>query len=183
MRYYPAFSAILAASLLSAGAVRAEPSKKWSATSDVLAIGLPAAAAAFSYSQSDTRGLEQLAFSQALTVASSGILKGLIDAPRPNGQDNRGFPSRHTAVAFSAAGYMDLRYGKELGFWRPLAYGAASLVGLGRVQGHEHHWVDVLGGAALGYTLSTYWTEPSQAGRLVVFPAQSGVGLAWHRTF
>lgn len=161
----------------------ADQTNKWSATSDLLAVGLPAVAGLMAYTEGDSEGLKQLALAQASTVASSEVLKGLFKAPRPNGSNNRSFPSGHTAVAFSAASYVDLRYGSGLGLWRPVLYGVAGLVGVGRVEAKEHRWVDVIGGAALGYGITAYWAESSQAGRLVVLPSPGGLGLAWQQSF
>lgn len=183
MRHFWIWSGVLASGLFWGGTALAQPAKKWSTASDVLAVGLPVVAGAISYAKSDIQGLEQLAISQAMALASSGLLKGVVDAPRPNGQDHHSFPSRHTAVAFSAASYLDLRYGEELGNWRPVLYSAAGLAGIGRVQAREHRWVDVLGGATLGYGLSSFGVKPLQQGRLTVLPTPGSMWLAWQQSF
>jgi undecaprenyl-diphosphatase len=66
-----------------------------------------------------------------------------------------GFVSGHTAVAFAVAAvaspYLDRR-------GRALAYGLALVVGLARIQVSAHLPLDVVGGAALGYTVGWCWT-------------------------
>lgn len=161
----------------------AESAQTWGKASDVLAMGLPAAAGALTLWREDVEGFKQLALSGASAVAASELLKGMVHARRPDGSDNQSFPSEHTAVAFTAAAYIDQRYGQELGPWRPALYGLASLTGVARVQADKHRWVDVFAGAALGYGTARYWTEPVQGGHLSVLPAPGGLALGWSRMF
>lgn len=124
--------------------------------SDVLAVGLPVIAAGVSVAHDDASGFLQLAKSEAFTLATTGILKSTIDETRPNGRDNKSFPSGHTAVAFAAAQYMQMKGGWEYGI---PAYIAASAVGYARVQADEHYWHDVLAGAAIGIASSYFFTD------------------------
>jgi len=134
-------------------------------TSDVLALGLPVVAAAISVAQDDGSGFLQLAKSEAFTLLSVEILKRATHKTRPNGEDDRSFPSGHSAVAFAAAQYMYQRGGWEYGV---PAYLAASAVAYSRVRANEHYWRDVLAGAALGIASSYYFTDSRERVRFSV---------------
>ena len=70
---------------------------------------------------------------------------------------NNGFPSDHTALAFTAAAtvfYMNKKFGLVLLF-------LASLVGASRVLGYIHSFTDILGSivfVAIAYGLAYYFT-------------------------
>jgi membrane-associated phospholipid phosphatase len=161
----------------------ADSTKNWSTASDVLALGLPAAAAGITLLRGDEQGFKQLALSGASSVAASELLKSMVHSRRPDGSDNKGFPSEHTAVAFTAVSYLDVRYGQELAAWRVPLYGLASLTGVARVQANKHHWADVLAGGVLGYASANYWAEPVGGGKLTALPAPGGLVMAWARQF
>ncbi|NQW66956.1 MAG: hypothetical protein HQ455_07060, partial [Burkholderiales bacterium] len=57
-----------------------------------------------------------------VSFAATTVLKNSIHAARPDGSDNKSFPSGHTAVAFAAVRYMDKRYGAELAPFTPWLY-------------------------------------------------------------
>ena len=155
----------------------------WANTSDMLAIGLPALAAGSAWSQADGEGFKQLTLSMATTVGASEVLKRTVHSMRPDGSDNKSFPSEHTAVAFAAVRFMDKRYGKEIAPYTPWLYAAAALTGVARVEAKKHHWQDVVAGGALGWGASHWWAEPVQGGQLSVLPASGGLALAWHRAW
>lgn len=128
----------------------------YNTVSDVLALGLPVVAAGISVARDDASGFFQLAKSEALTLVTTEILKRTTHETRPNGRDDKSFPSGHTAVAFAAAQYLQMKGGWEYGV---PAYLAASAVGYARVRADEHYWHDVLAGAALGIASSYYFTD------------------------
>lgn len=76
------------------------------------------------------------------------VLKAAAKRERPNGQDNKSFPSGHTSNAFALAAVADRHYGWKVGV---PAYAVASAVGISRLQRNKHHLSDVLAGATLGY--------------------------------
>jgi membrane-associated phospholipid phosphatase len=76
------------------------------------------------------------------------LLKAAVGRERPNGQDNKSFPSGHTSNSFALAAVAERHYGWKLGV---PAYLAASLVGASRIQQDKHHLSDVVAGATLGY--------------------------------
>ena len=104
-------------------------------------------------------------------VVSSGItyaLKHVIHERRPDGTDNRAFPSGHSTVAFSGATVLHKEYGKI----SPLI----------SIAGYRHEWHDVVVGAGIGI-LSTelcYWLGDKLTGersRFVVSPTTNGVSM------
>ncbi|MCK6390472.1 MAG: phosphatase PAP2 family protein [Azonexus sp.] len=149
-------------------------------TSDVLAVALPAVAAAISVAQDDGSGLLQLAKAEGLTLLSTEILKRATHQTRPNGKDDKSFPSGHTAVAFAAAQYMQERGGWQYGI---PAYALAGLVGYSRVEAREHYWRDVVAGAALGMAAGAYFTDKREHVRLSVMlgrnSAQATLNTSW----
>ena len=112
-------------------------------TRDVLvltAIGIPIA-------RGDKSGALKAGGSMAAASATTFLLKSTIHETRPDGSDDKSFPSGHTSVSFAAAASLQNRYGWKIGI---PAHLAASFVGLARVEANKHHWHDVLAGAALG---------------------------------
>lgn len=102
-----------------------------------------------------------LAKSQIIVMGSSYILKETFREPRPDGSNKFGFPSGHTATAFSGAEMLSMEY-KEDYPWVPYAaYTVASGVGVLRVVHDKHYWSDVIFGAGLGIlsTKLAYWTH------------------------
>jgi membrane-associated phospholipid phosphatase len=76
------------------------------------------------------------------------ILKLSVGRERPNGQDNKSFPSGHTSNAFAMASVAQLHYGWKVG---APAYALAGLMGLSRIHQDKHWLSDVVAGAAVGY--------------------------------
>jgi membrane-associated phospholipid phosphatase len=155
----------------------------WRNGSDLLAVGLPALAAGSAWGQNDTEGFKQLTLSMVTTVGTAELLKRTVHEMRPDGSDNKSFPSGHTAVAFAAVRFMDKRYGEQMAPYTPWLYVAAGMTGVARVEANKHHWRDVLAGGALGWGASQLWTQPVQGGQLSVVPANKGMALAWQRTW
>jgi membrane-associated phospholipid phosphatase len=60
------------------------------------------------------------------------------------------FPSGHSIIAFGAATVFSEEY-KNIKYLGPLAYSAATLVGLSRLTENKHWATDILTGAAIGY--------------------------------
>ena len=76
------------------------------------------------------------------------LVKVAVGRERPNGQDNKSFPSGHTSNAFALAAVAERHYGWKIGV---PAYAVASLVGASRLEQDKHYLSDVVAGAALGY--------------------------------
>jgi len=104
------------------------------------ALGVPAV-------QGDWRGDLQATESLLAAGGTTFVLKELIHERRPDGSDNKSFPSGHTSVSFAAAATLEKRYGWKAGL---PALAVASFVGLARVQADKHYVHDVVAGAAIG---------------------------------
>ena len=85
------------AALVCAGPAIADSGLNWKNSSDMLAIGLPLLAAGSAWGQGDTEGFKQLTLSMATTVGTAEVLKRSVHSVRPDGSDNKSFPSTHTA--------------------------------------------------------------------------------------
>ena len=106
----------------------------------VAALGVPAV-------QGDWRGDLQAAGSLAAAGGTTYVLKELVHERRPDGSDNRSFPSGHTSISFAAAATLEKRYGWKAGL---PALAVAGFVGLARVEADKHYVHDVVAGAAIG---------------------------------
>lgn len=99
------------------------------------------------------------AASCALSMAVTYGLKQTIHERRPDGTDDKSFPSGHTMIAFAGATMLQKEYG-HLSPWIPVAgYAVATLTAVDRVRRNRHHWGDVAAGAAIGFlgTEAGYW--------------------------
>jgi hypothetical protein len=144
--------------------------------SNLLSIGLPAYATFESYKRGDESGLKQLMQSEALTIGTVEILKSNIHRTRPDGLDNKSFPSTHAAVSFSAAQYLQMKGGSNFGV---PGYAMASYVAYARVDAKKHYWSDVVAGGAIG-ALSTYGlTEASSGNRLTMSWVPGATNVQW----
>jgi membrane-associated phospholipid phosphatase len=140
---------------------------------EILRIALPAAAAGVSLGKDDEHGLVQLGASELLAEGSSLLLQEVIEEERPDKSDWHSFPSDSAAVAFSAAAFLQIRYGWSYGL---PAYAVAGFVGWSRVESSRHYWHDVLAGAALGWVASEitairYHNDPGTIGASVPMSA------------
>ena len=124
---------------------------------DVLQLALPATAltSTFFY-QSDDKAYLQFAKSYAVTVITVFSLKYIINKPRPNG-GKYGFPSGHTAAAFSGAAFLQKRYGWKAGI---PAYLLAGFTGYTRIKANKHDIYDVLAGAGIGIINAYIFVKP-----------------------
>ena len=118
---------------------------------EILRLALPAAAGAIALSKHDEHGVWQLGGSELIAEGGSLLLQEFIEEERPDKSDKHSFPSDSAAVAFSAASFMQIRYGWSYGL---PAYAIAGFVGWSRVESKRHYWHDVLAGAALGVVAS-----------------------------
>lgn len=134
----------------------------------VAALGVPAV-------QGDWRGDLEAAGSM---LAAGGVtygLKELVHERRPDGSDNRSFPSGHTSTSFAAAATLENRYGWKAGL---PAFVVASFVGLARVEAKKHYVQDVVAGAAIG-SLSGFLltSRHDETVRLTPWAAHGGGGI------
>ena len=100
---------------------------------------------------------------QILTEIMVEPLKLAVRRMRPDGSNNRSFPSGHAALTFAEATVLERHFG-----WRKawLAYAIASYVSASRLHDNVHHVSDVVFGAAIGtiagrtvvHHKADYWT-------------------------
>lgn len=140
-------SLVGAASLSVASPAWADSQNDWATASDITRDALVIAALGVPIAKGDTQGAIQAGGSMALTGGMTWVLKSTIHERRPDGSDDRSFPSGHTSISFAAAATLQNRYGWKVGV---PAHAAAAFVGLARVEADKHYWHDVLAGAALG---------------------------------
>ncbi len=83
-----------------------------------------------------------------VNLAYTEVLKVAVGRERPNGQDNKSFPSGHTSNAFALAAVAERHYGWKVGV---PAYALAGVIGISRLHEDKHWLSDVAAGATLGY--------------------------------
>ena len=96
--------------------------------------------------QGEDHALRTLDALMISTLLSEG-LKALIPEERPDGSDDRSFPSGHATAAFAVATAESVWHPKQAPFW----YLGALIIADSRLELNKHRAVDVLAGAALGY--------------------------------
>ncbi|MBS7155034.1 MAG: phosphatase PAP2 family protein [Sanguibacteroides justesenii] len=96
------------------------------------------------------RMLASDAFSALLMGSAVNILKQTTHVVRPDGSNDRSFPSGHTATAFMTATMLTKEYGHKSPWIGIGAYTAASTTGLMRMANNKHWLSDVLTGAGIG---------------------------------
>jgi membrane-associated phospholipid phosphatase len=125
----------------------------------VVAFGVPAV-------QGDWEGVLEAGGSIGGTILITQGLKEAFPSRRPDGSDNKSFPSGHTSTSFAAAATLHNRYGWEAGL---PAYVVASFVGLSRVEAKKHRVGDVLVGAAIG-TATGHLITTKASDNIHIFP-------------
>lgn len=134
----------------------ADSEDTWNDISDVGVISLIGTALILPATRDDWEGLRQAAYSIGSATVVAQIGKALVHEERPNNKDNDSFPSGHTANAFASATTLHRRYGWQIGF---PAYAVATLTGIARERAREHHWYDVVAGAAIGGASGWFFTD------------------------
>lgn len=99
------------------------------------------------------------AASYVFTAGTAWVLKHSIHERRPDGTDNRSFPSGHCAIAFAGAHALNKEYGHVSPWISVAGYGVATFTAIDRVCRNRHHWYDAVAGAAIGIASTElgYW--------------------------
>lgn len=124
------------------------PAQRGVRTSGDVAVGMLAAAGLTAVLvQKDWQGLKQGALSGVTTLGVTYALKYLVKKERPDHSDFHSFPSMHTSAVFTAAAFIQRRYGwkwgapgiRPVGLCRldPCVRKEARLVGCGRGCRHR----------------------------------------------
>ena len=138
---------LCAVTTLTAAPAAARNADSWDKTGSVARDVLVATALALPASKGEWNGELQAVMSIGGAYLITKVVKGTVEARRPDGSDRRSFPSGHTSRSFSAAATLHNRYGWKVGI---PAHAVAAFVGVSRVQAGRHYWRDVLAGAAIG---------------------------------
>ena len=147
---------------------------------DALEVALPVIALGSSILIRDTEGAQQFLYGLGTTLAVSHGLKALISKERPDGRDEKSFPSSHTAIAMHTAAFVHERYGLK---WGVPAYVAAAYVGHSRVHDERHDEQDVVAGAILGIVAARIFTSRLEGVEVVPASEQGVVGLSFRYRF
>ena len=121
--------------------------RDWAQASDIGRDGLMIAALAVPALHGDLEGVGRAGLAMGATRLVTDGIKSTIHEERPDGSDDKSFPSGHTSMSFSAAATLHKRYGWKYGV---PAYAVATFVGAARVKADKHYVHDVIAGAALG---------------------------------
>lgn len=102
------------------------------------------------------------ATSTIATVVLTRGAKYLFSVERPDGVDNKSFPSGHTATVFMGAELVRMEYGEEYPLIGVGAYTLAAAVAACRVYNNKHWVTDVIAGAGVGILGAKigYWLLP-----------------------
>jgi len=147
----------------------------WEKAGDVLLYALPITAATATFTLDDPDGRKQLVSAYGVTLSMSAVINGLVGRERPDGSDNRSFPSFSAASAFTSAAFLQRRYGWDVGL---PSYLAASFVGWSKVHSEHNYVSDVLVGAAVAWGVNQWLVQPGSASQFALLPTPGGMSLA-----
>ena len=142
---------------------------------DVLQWALPLAAYGTTAIYKDWEGTKQYTYSLGTTVILTSLMKDTAEKMRPSSASKLSFPSGHTSAAFSAAAFVDTRYGHA---WGVPFYALAAFTGYSRVVADAHHVDDVLAGMSVALFSNWYWVKPRNTNvAMVPIVVEDGVGV------
>lgn len=165
--------AVPAAFALAVSSPAAASEKGWDTASTIGAAALGAWSVAVPAVGGDAKGALQAGMSVGAAYAVSTGLKEAFPELRPDGSDDRSFPSGHTAASFAAAASIYERRGAGEGI---PAFALATFVGVARVQARKHHWYDVAAGAAIGTASGLLLTRKLADKRVALTPWVDSTG-------
>jgi membrane-associated phospholipid phosphatase len=141
---------------------------------DIMQLLIPAVAYGATFYMDDAEGRMQFYKSAGTTILVTHLLKNTTDVTRPDGSDNKSFPSGHTSAAFQGASFIHDRYGWK---YSVPAYIGAAFVGYTRVETKKHYMADVVVGALIGIGANRYFTTPYKNVTIVPNVSSEGVGI------
>jgi hypothetical protein len=117
---------------------------------------------------------------QILTQSLTQAAKFAVARTRPDGSNNRSFPSGHASGSFATATVLQRHYGWKVGV---PAYAIASYIAASRLSNARHYLSDVLVGAAVGILVGRTVTigvgEERFAVSPMIVPGGGGVQFTW----
>ncbi|RPI18837.1 MAG: phosphatase PAP2 family protein, partial [Acidobacteria bacterium] len=109
------------------------------------------------------------------TAINESIVQGLkiaVGRTRPDGSDNRSFPSGHAATSFMIATVVHRSYGRTAGIF---GYSTATFISFSRLRDNKHWASDLAAGATLGYIVGSSVTRRNglslRVGKITFVPA------------
>lgn len=90
--------------------------------------------------------------SHLVVAGVTELLKAAVGRERPDGSNDKSFPSGHASSAMTSARVLQMRFGWWVG---GPAYALAVYAGLSRVQGDKHYLSDVV----FGWTIAWYFSS------------------------
>jgi hypothetical protein len=135
--------------------------------------------------QAKAKGLGVELLAVGATAGMTDLLKVTVARTRPNGENQRSFPSGHASNAFAMSTLSNRNLDSiELAPWLRTSFQignilTASMVAWARVEAEKHFPGDVLAGAALGHFLSAFIHDAfiglpaSRRFRLIIWPSKS----------
>ncbi|WP_345975035.1 phosphatase PAP2 family protein [Sulfurimonas sp. HSL3-7] len=141
---------------------------------DGLAVIIPASAYGSTFCLHDHDGRSAFYKSIAVSTATTFGLKFTVKRERPDGSNDRSFPSAHTMYAFQGATFIHQRYGLQYAL---AAYLGAAFVGYSRIETDKHYLGDVLAGAAIGSLSAWFFTDRYNDVALQPLAVQGAYGI------
>jgi len=173
------FSLVLIAFILFANVNLAESGDTIEKAGDIGLFVLSGSAIIMLFAHKDSAGALQFAESFATSTAVTYGLKYTIHETRPNG-GKHSFPSVYASSAFSCASFIQQRYGWAYGI---PAYLAASFIGYSRIESKNHHFGDVVAGAAIGVIPNLIFTKPYKDITVTPSVGRNFVGITISKNF
>ncbi len=90
--------------------------------------------------------------SHLVVAGVTELIKSLTGRTRPDGSNDKSFPSGHASSAMTSARVLQMRFGWWVG---APAYALATYAGLSRVQAEKHYLSDVI----FGWTIAWYFSS------------------------
>lgn len=128
---------------------------------DYAALIVPSSSLTYSLGKHDNKASLQFTESYAAAMIATYTLKHFVHRCRPDGSNDKSFPSGHTTSIFSAAWFLQRQYGSKIGV---PALAVASYVGWTRVKTKRHWLTDVLVGAAISTAANFALVHPERNG-------------------
>ena len=173
------FSLVLIALILFANVNLAESGDTIEKAGDIGLFVLSGATIIMLFTHKDSAGVLPLAESFATSTAVTYGLKYTIHETRPNGEEHS-FPSVYASSAFSCASFIQQRYGWAYGI---PAYLVASFIGYSRIESKNHHFGDVVAGAAIGVIPNLIFTKPYKGITVTPSVGRNFVGITISKNF
>jgi len=91
-----------------------------------------------------------IGMSEGIMALSTFTLKNVTHRVRPDGSNDKSFPSGHTGNAFAAAEFMAQEYSEKSPWYGVAGYTFATATALLRVYNRDHWFSDIIAGAGFG---------------------------------